>query len=152
MPPLVYFTGLFLTTLLLINVSQSQSAVETDLDTTLDCNRRTYSHKVIQTDSEGKICWDMVTVVSCWGRCDSNEVSDWKFPYKRSHHPVCMHGEREPKTVVLSNCEEGVEPGTEIHEFMEAVSCQCSLCKSSEANCQGVRYNGEGEIYSFQRA
>ncbi|KAL0267332.1 UNVERIFIED_CONTAM: hypothetical protein PYX00_009629 [Menopon gallinae] len=97
------------------------------------------------------MCWDTVTVMSCWGRCDSNEISDWRFPYKRSYHPVCIHDEREPKVVILSNCEDGAEPGTEIHEYMEAISCSCAMCKSSEANCQGLRYVGQRGDFGFQR-
>lgn len=26
----------------------------------------------------GHECWDHVSVWSCWGRCDSREISDWK--------------------------------------------------------------------------
>lgn len=48
-----------------------------DPQVTLDCHRRAYSHKVSQTDSEGRMCWDTVTVMSCWGRCDSNEVTSF---------------------------------------------------------------------------
>jgi len=31
---------------------------------------------VTKTDSAGRKCWDLVNVMSCWGRCDSNEVRD----------------------------------------------------------------------------
>ena len=39
------------------------------------CFRRIYTLKIKQEDSQGRSCWDNVSVVSCWGRCASNEVS-----------------------------------------------------------------------------
>uniref|UniRef100_A0A8D8YYU7 Glycoprotein hormone subunit beta domain-containing protein n=1 Tax=Cacopsylla melanoneura TaxID=428564 RepID=A0A8D8YYU7_9HEMI len=109
-------------------------------DLILDCHRRLDKYRVSQVDSLGRKCWDDIEVQSCAGRCDSNETSDWRFPYKRSHHPVCQHGARTPKTAILNNCEEGVMPGTEIYRYLEALSCKCSVCKSSEASCEGLRY------------
>ena len=63
--------------IVLINYCYCQNVItdSTNMDSSLDCNRRAYSHRVTQTDSEGRICWDTITVVSCWGRCDSNEVN-----------------------------------------------------------------------------
>lgn len=69
----------------------------------------------------------------------SEQIPDWQFPYKKSFHPVCIHDERELVKMTLKNCEEGTEPGTEIFEYYEAVSCKCSACKSSEASCEGLR-------------
>jgi hypothetical protein len=56
----------------------------------IGCQKRLYTYRVSQVDSNGKECWDDLSVQSCWGRCDSNEISDWKFPYKKSHHPVWL--------------------------------------------------------------
>jgi len=71
------------------------------------------------------------------------QISDWRFPYKRSFHPVCLHDARAVSSVTLQNCEEGVEPGTERYEYLEALSCRCMVCKSSEASCEGLRYRGQ---------
>lgn len=68
------------------------------------------------------------------------QISDYRFPFKRSFHPVCLYGSRELTTVTLSNCDEDVEPGTEVYQFLQAVTCQCHVCKSSEASCEGLRY------------
>ncbi|XP_065331831.1 thyrostimulin beta-5 subunit [Cloeon dipterum] len=114
-----------------------------DMSNTLGCHRRLYSYKVIQSDPAGRSCWDVVNVMSCWGRCDSNEISDWRFPYKRSFHPVCMHDDRRPMSVELKNCDADTLPGTERYVYYEAVSCRCSVCKSSEASCEGLRYRGQ---------
>lgn len=57
----------------------------------LGCNLFQYQHKIEQFDSQGRRCWDDVTVLSCKGRCDSREVSYWKFPHKKAFHPVCLH-------------------------------------------------------------
>ena len=70
------------------------------------------------------------------------QIADWKFPYKRSHHPVCLHESTRENKVVLRNCDPEVTPGTEVYVFREAAVCSCSLCKSSEASCQGLRYRG----------
>lgn len=42
---------------------------------TLECHRREYTFKATNSDSSGKQCWEYITVLSCWGRCDSGEVS-----------------------------------------------------------------------------
>ncbi|KAK7575806.1 hypothetical protein V9T40_012092 [Parthenolecanium corni] len=110
-----------------------------DPESILDCHRRLYNQTVTKKDALGRSCWDKVSAVSCWGRCDSREIPDWQFPYKKSFHPVCIHDERELFKMTLKNCEEGTEPGTEIFEYYEAVSCKCSACKSSEASCEGLR-------------
>lgn len=70
------------------------------------------------------------------------QIADWKFPYKRSHHPVCLHESTKESTAILKNCDPDVSPGTEIHVYTEAAVCACSLCKSSEASCEGLRYRG----------
>ncbi|XP_046664354.1 thyrostimulin beta-5 subunit-like [Homalodisca vitripennis] len=110
-----------------------------DPQSTLDCHRRLYSYTVTQRDSQGRTCRDTINVMSCWGRCDSNEISDWRFPYKRSYHPVCLHDSRELTTTILRNCDPDVEPGTERYQFLQALSCRCLVCKSSEASCEGLR-------------
>ncbi|XP_045603174.1 thyrostimulin beta-5 subunit [Procambarus clarkii] len=109
---------------------------------TLECHRRQYTYKVHKTDDDGRVCWDFINVMSCWGRCDSNEIADWKFPYKRSHHPVCMHEQTQLTEVTLRHCDEDAAPGTEIYSYHDATRCACSVCKSSEASCEGLRYRG----------
>jgi hypothetical protein len=53
---------------------QPDSQSKEQMDATPTCFRRPYTFKVYQEDSEGRSCWDVVTVTSCWGRCSSNEV------------------------------------------------------------------------------
>lgn len=67
------------------------------------------------------------------------QIPDWKFPYKKSFHPVCIHDFQEPKNIILRNCDDDVESGTEIFKFHQALSCKCSVCKSSEASCEGIK-------------
>ncbi|XKL61389.1 hypothetical protein PGB90_008446 [Kerria lacca] len=111
----------------------------TDLDSVLECYRRIYNYTIIKKDNYGRSCWDTIPAVSCWGRCDSREIPDWKFPYKKSFHPVCIHDFQEPKNIILRNCDDDVESGTEIFKFHQALSCKCSVCKSSEASCEGIK-------------
>lgn len=39
--------------------------------------------------------------------------------------------------VRLKNCDPDTEPGTDIHEFVEAQSCKCQVCSQEKANCVG---------------
>ncbi|XP_076031357.1 glycoprotein hormone beta 5 [Oratosquilla oratoria] len=137
--------------LVLTLVALSVPASGIDPMTTLQCHRRQYTYKVHKSDSKGRICWDHINVMSCWGRCDSNEIADWKFPYKRSHHPVCMHDDTQQTDVLLRHCEPGAEPGTEKYTFHEATQCSCTLCKSSQASCEGLRYRGARRVRASPR-
>lgn len=53
---------------------QQRSVTGFELRNGLDCNRKLYKFTVINTDSTGRRCSDEIEVMSCWGRCDSNEV------------------------------------------------------------------------------
>ncbi|XP_063701624.1 glycoprotein hormone beta-5 [Culicoides brevitarsis] len=103
----------------------------------LGCELFEYEHAVEQVDSQGRKCWGKVLVNSCIGRCDSKEISDWKFPHKKAFHPVCLHAEKVLRTHNLPNCEENAEPGTNIYEYVEAKSCKCQICSPEKANCIG---------------
>ncbi|XP_074036529.1 glycoprotein hormone beta 5 [Leptinotarsa decemlineata] len=107
---------------------------------TLSCHRKLYTYLVTQQDENGKQCWDKVSVWACWGRCDSNEISDWRFPFKRSNHPVCVHYGRNRVFVTLRHCEDGIVEGTDHYEYLEADDCKCQVCSSSDTSCEGVRY------------
>lgn len=102
----------------------------------LGCHRRLYTYRVTQSDSKGRECWDHVIVMSCWGRCDSSEISDWKFPYKRSYHPVCVHASRSKSVAMLRHCHPEADPETRRYEYMEAVSCHCHTCSSTDTSCE----------------
>ncbi|XP_055379260.1 thyrostimulin beta-5 subunit [Condylostylus longicornis] len=104
----------------------------------LGCHTRLYTYRVSQTDSQGRECWDYVSVMSCWGRCDSSEISDWKFPYKKSFHPVCVHAHRTKAFAILRHCHPDVEPETNRYEYLEAKSCHCHTCSSTDnVSCEG---------------
>lgn len=107
--------------------------------TPLGCHKRQYTYRVTQADQNGFECWDNVSVMSCWGRCDSNEISDWKFPYKRSFHPVCVHAQRGKAVAMLRHChpEAGIE--AQKYEYMEAVECSCRTCSSTDTSCEAPR-------------
>ncbi|CAG9863388.1 unnamed protein product [Phyllotreta striolata] len=107
---------------------------------TLQCHKKNYTYMVTQSDENGKQCWDKISVSACWGRCDSNEISDWRFPYKKSNHPVCVHYGRTKMFVKLRYCEEGVVEGTDYYEYLDASECKCQVCSSTDTSCEGVRY------------
>lgn len=71
------------------------------------------------------------------------QISDWRFPFKRSHHPVCQHDEIRVRSVRLRNCDPGVAEGTDTYQLVEAVSCKCQTCNSKLTACEGLLYRGQ---------
>ncbi|CAH1973472.1 unnamed protein product [Acanthoscelides obtectus] len=78
------------------------------------------------------------------------QISDWRFPFKRSNHPVCVHHGRTRVLYKLKHCEEGVKEGTELYEYLEADQCKCQLCSSSDTSCEGLRYKHGREALGFR--
>jgi hypothetical protein len=59
---------------------------------TLECHRREYTFKAVRYDELGRKCWQYVTVMSCWGRCDSGEVRpDYHFLSLTSSASACNY-------------------------------------------------------------
>ncbi|KAF8784548.1 Thyrostimulin beta-5 subunit like protein [Argiope bruennichi] len=123
--------------LLLASMSADRNLPVIDEDT-LECHRREFTFKASQTDENGLQCWDFVTAASCWGRCDTGEIGDWRFPFKRPFHPVCMHENRELRRTILRNCDPGADLRLTGYEYYEALTCACYLCDSSSTSCQGI--------------
>ncbi|XP_032595176.1 thyrostimulin beta-5 subunit [Drosophila grimshawi] len=111
----------------------------------LGCHRRMYTYRVTQSDAQGHECWDHVSVWSCWGRCDSSEISDWKFPYKRSFHPVCVHANRQPSVAMLKNCHPDADESIRKYSYMEAINCHCHTCSTEDTSCEAPANNGMDE-------
>ncbi|XP_053612927.1 thyrostimulin beta-5 subunit-like isoform X2 [Plodia interpunctella] len=105
------------------------------------CTKRMTPARAEQMDSKGLRCWDNVKVPSCGGRCDSREVSDWEFPFKISHHPVCVYGSRRKMLVHLRHCDPGVEPDTDKFTFFAAEDCRCQICSSQHTSCEWLPPN-----------
>ncbi|XP_060529924.1 thyrostimulin beta-5 subunit [Cylas formicarius] len=127
----------------IIDIGPIYDDEDTDENLTLKCHKRTYTYKVSQTDENGKECWDILSVMACWGRCDSNEIADFRFPFKKSNHPVCVHYGRNKAFVILRNCEEGALPSAARYEYYEAADCKCQLCSSLDTSCEGLRYRSQ---------
>ncbi|PVD25803.1 hypothetical protein C0Q70_13463 [Pomacea canaliculata] len=92
-----------------------------DPSTTLGCHVRLYQFHAVKPDiitANGDIltCQGDVTVNSCWGRCDSSEIGDFKMPFKISHHPVCTYTGQRERTVVLSDCEGYPDPTLQVFD------------------------------------
>ncbi|KAI1302327.1 Glycoprotein hormone beta-5 [Halotydeus destructor] len=113
-----------------------------DPRTTLACHRREYTFKASQTDNYGNQCWQYVKALSCWGRCDTGEIADWRFPFKKSYHPVCLLDKRRLRTIRLKNCSEKASLELRYYTYTEALSCSCQICHSSTTNCEGTPYGG----------
>lgn len=89
-----------------------------------------------ESDAKGNSCTDTISVNACWGRCDSKEISDWKFPFKKSHHPVCVHSGRTKVSVMLRSCDPDASIEARRYDYMEAISCSCQICSSIDTSCE----------------
>ncbi|XP_055853030.1 thyrostimulin beta-5 subunit [Episyrphus balteatus] len=139
---LLFIFSAFLCISKIVNGSiEVESVGEDPTPSPLGCHRRMYTYRVTQSDAQGRECWDLVNVMSCWGRCDSSEISDWKFPYKKAHHPVCVHAARAPAVAVLKNCHPEASLEIRKYEYMEAVSCHCHTCSSLDTACEAPGTN-----------
>ncbi|XP_076315566.1 thyrostimulin beta-5 subunit-like [Tachypleus tridentatus] len=111
-------------------------------ESTLACHKREYTFKATRTDSNGHQCWDYLNTMSCWGRCDSGEIADWRFPYKKAYHPVCMHSKKQQRKVKLKHCDKLAETQLAEYVYYEALTCGCQLCRSSSSSCESLTYQG----------
>lgn len=89
-----------------------------------------------ESDSKGNSCSDTITVNVCRGLCDSKEISDWKFPFKKSHHPVCVPLGRTKATVMLSNCDPEAALEARKYDYMEPIACSCQICSTIDTSCE----------------
>ncbi|RWS31427.1 glycoprotein hormone beta 5-like protein [Leptotrombidium deliense] len=118
------------------SLNESRKPIFIDPKTTLKCHRREYTYNAVKTDEYGRRCRDKITVMSCWGRCESGEITYHLFPYKKSYHPTCMPDATETTTVMLRNCDAGVSSDLMEYRYVEALSCKCQFCQSSIASCE----------------
>ncbi|XP_067120017.1 glycoprotein hormone beta-5-like [Centruroides vittatus] len=108
-------------------------------DAGLGCHPRSYTYMAKRTDEFGRKCWDDITTIACWGRCDTAEIAHWKFPYKISFHRVCIHDKVKLKQTTLQFCDPGVDPSLRIYRYLEAKSCSCKVCRSETTSCEPYR-------------
>lgn len=101
------------------------------------CEKRVYEFNVEQIDEKGFRCQGNIKVNACYGRCQSKEIADWKFPYKRAHHPVCMTSTGVAKVVtMLTNCDPEASMEARRYEYSEPLDCQCKMCTSINTSCE----------------
>ncbi|KAL5005917.1 hypothetical protein ScPMuIL_017075 [Solemya velum] len=112
-----------------------------NLQTTIHCHVRRYSYHADKSirNEDGSVllpCWDNILVNSCWGRCDSSEIANYKMPYKISHHPVCTYGRYRRRTVQLTHCDPRHPDRS--YTVIDAVSCNCKLCNPHNTSCESL--------------
>ena len=66
------------------------------------------------------------------------QIADWRFPFKQSYHPICGHDKKRMRKVRLKHCDAGVEDSLRSYKIVEAVTCSCRVCHSSQASCEGL--------------
>lgn len=71
------------------SIAGQLSAADIESPNALHCNRKLYTFRVSNTDRNGRTCSDEINVMSCWGRCDSNEVLQLIILLKHSSGLKC---------------------------------------------------------------
>lgn len=101
------------------------------------CEKTPYKFSVEQVDENGYRCQGLITVNACYGRCQSKEIADWKFPYKRAHHPVCVTSSGVVQKVeTLENCDPEASLEARRYEYSEPIDCVCKMCTSINTSCE----------------
>lgn len=101
------------------------------------CEKLPYTFNVEQVDEKGYRCEGAITVNACYGRCQSKEISDWKFPYKRAHHPVCVTSSGVAKIVtMLTTCDPEAGMEARRYEYSEPIDCVCKICTTHNTSCE----------------
>nr|QUP51996.1 glycoprotein beta [Urechis unicinctus] len=113
---------------------------EVDVTGTLSCHQRTYQYQISKPfiNDLGEVipCSGLVSVRSCWGRCDSSEVADFRVPYKISQHNVCTYTSRTSRRVRLQDCHaDHPDPYAEV---FDASDCQCRKCTTANTSCEHI--------------
>ena len=104
----------------------------------LECAMRQFTFRALKSDETGNKCWGHVTANICLGGCDTGEIADWLFPYKKSIHKVCRHGRRLRRRVQLESCSsEQVADSLRDYYFVDAIDCVCKKCTSADTTCLG---------------
>ncbi|EEC14065.1 hypothetical protein IscW_ISCW010926 [Ixodes scapularis] len=76
-------------------------------------------------------------------KAQARRIADWRFPFKKSFHPVCTYDSRRLVTTQLRNCEpEDLDEEDELrtYDYFEALSCSCQVCDSTWTSCEGFRH------------
>ena len=102
------------------------------------CEKLPYTFNVEQMDEKGFRCQGSITVNACYGRCQSKEIADWKFPFKRAYHPVCVTGPTGVTKVIttLTNCDPEASLEASRYEYSEPIECVCKICTSINTSCE----------------
>jgi len=123
---------------LIICVSSSSGII--DPVTTTSCHVRAYRLHIVKKPyitPEGEVitCQAMVSVDSCWGRCESHEIGDYLPPWRLSHHPVCSYRALRRRRVPLPHCRGHPEPYADV---FDATDCVCRMCDSDYTSCEDL--------------
>ncbi|ELU07048.1 hypothetical protein CAPTEDRAFT_61565, partial [Capitella teleta] len=101
------------------------------------CHTRPYTYLASQpwVNKFGEIlhCNGTITVNACLGSCESQEIPDYRMPYKLSRHPVCTFGEVRVRGFLLHNCH--ADHPDPFHITHEALSCRCKQCDPKTTRC-----------------
>lgn len=119
---------------------------EANGEDSMSCNMRRFIYRATKTSRSGSQCTGLVMATICYGGCDTGEIADWVFPYKKSIHKVCQHGGRQRRRIRLSHCRtsSGEVPSPEelqdlaIYRYVDATSCVCKKCASADTACLGT--------------
>lgn len=117
------------------------AATEASDSNAMQCNMRVFTYRATKRDELGNECTGMVKAAICYGGCDTGEIADWLFPYKKSIHKVCQHGRRIKRRVLLDECNsDSIELMADLRQYyyVDALDCVCKKCTSVDTTCLGT--------------
>lgn len=122
-----------------INNNNNPTSIEKSHTTkdTFECNKRQYTFKAVKRDDLGNKCSGIIKATICYGSCDTGEIADWIFPFKKSIHKVCSHGQRVRRRVILPECTSNLDPSLREYHYVDARTCVCRKCDPAETTCLG---------------
>lgn len=72
------------------------------------------------------------------------QFPDYKFPFKKSFHHVCIHDTMSERKIRLKNCyppDVDKKDNLRVYQYVEAKTCKCSRCSTSIASCEGLGHS-----------
>uniref|UniRef100_A0A914UUM2 Glycoprotein hormone subunit beta domain-containing protein n=1 Tax=Plectus sambesii TaxID=2011161 RepID=A0A914UUM2_9BILA len=91
----------------------------------LGCIVRDYKFVAVREDSNGLKCRGKVETKACFGSCETGEAGTHKFPQREQTSNICAHDRSSEQTVMLTTCDEGVDPAIKYYKVLKAETCKC---------------------------
>ncbi|KAL5273104.1 gpb5 family protein [Megaselia abdita] len=115
-----------------------------------ECQKGMSLLRITKSDNRGRECCDYGNETSCISRCDSINISDYKYIYKKSLQKICEDIALQTAVAFLRNCHRDAGEEAKRYEYSEPVECQS--CNSSDTEFESPTFDIEDDnvIDSFR--